>query len=272
MAVILALGLANAGTVTLTGTCNKTSNVNVVNFTLSNSGNDTAESLLLSPMFVSASPANRTYALSALGPSQSHLFTLPLSNVTANGGYTDYFILSYEQGTSAFTAVFLCSLDFGAAPASQLYVTTNVTQGTGSDLVNVSVFNGGASAIDSNVTLVIPPAFLYLSSVSSSVRIGPYQTAHVAFNLSLPSSGQEFYQGGAVASYTSNGEHYSSLEIFTLSDLPQSAQTIATTSGSFTVPAYSLPWIAAGVVIAVIVGLIQRTRRNRKRAQQQAQV
>jgi len=128
-ALLLLTGLPNAGTVTFTGSCTKAAlNSTVISFKLLNSGNDTAYNLFIVPNVRDASPENSSYGINTMTPGSQKTLNITLVNVTARGTYASYFITTYQQGSSVFTAVFPCHLDFYSATVSHVYLTSSVSQ------------------------------------------------------------------------------------------------------------------------------------------------
>lgn len=156
-ALIVLSGYACAGTVTLTGSCPNRALNGTAFFNLSNSGNDSAYRLTIVPRIPTALTEYATYNLDDLPPDSTGVFNMTLVNVTGRGTYAGQVDVAYEQGTDYFTAVFPCTFSFRNATSSSVYLTpTVVNEGDGTVLVRVSVFNGGASEADMNVSLILP--------------------------------------------------------------------------------------------------------------------
>ena len=97
--------LAFAGTVVLTGTCASVVKNNTVNFSIANSGNDSAYGLIVNP-YISGANVIGNYSIARLDPGSTANFAVRLSNITAKGTYVDYFVVDYQQ---AVLSSLLCS-------------------------------------------------------------------------------------------------------------------------------------------------------------------
>jgi len=117
LTLILLIGIASAGTVTLSGGCPPAviSN-NAISFSLSNSGNDSAFNLVLTPFIQTAESVNSSYAINSLGPGASAIVNVSVKNIREPGTSGAYFILEYQQGSAVFAAVFPCLVHFFSAP------------------------------------------------------------------------------------------------------------------------------------------------------------
>lgn len=257
VSLVLLAGVASAGTVTLTGVCvNPSLNSTAVNFTLTNSGNDTAYSLVMSPVVQNAQPSQNTYGANALGPQARLSLNVSFSNVNKRGARGAYFIVAYQQGGSVFTAVFPCLISFYVRTSSQVLLTPYISAGAnGNTTVRVSAFNAGQGTIQANVSLMLPPTFTFRGSRNYTLALGPYQTGNVTFLLGFPLSGlQASYGAAAVASYVASNLSYATLATFTIS-----AQKPASAALS------SLILGAAALAVLLVLALIFVSLRRKKR-------
>jgi len=119
----LLASLAFAGTVVLTGTCASVVKNNTVNFSIANSGNDSAYGLIVNP-YISGANVIGNYSIARLDPGSTANFAVRLSNITAKGTYVDYFVVDYQQGSSFFSAMFPCWLEFGVSATSPIYLNS----------------------------------------------------------------------------------------------------------------------------------------------------
>lgn len=246
--LMLFSGLAFAGTVSITGTCQ--SNLlpgNVLNFTIINTGNDTAYGLTLSPSISGASLLNNTYAISSLPPNIKVPILIPLVNIGVQGTYVDSFMLTYQQGTSTFTALFPCLINLGKATTSGIYLSVNASSSSGRGALNVSIFNGVRENFSVNVTALFPPSFVFSTSKSYTVNLGPYQTKNVFFDFTYP-SGQASYAGAVAGSYISANATYSSF-----------APIIISGSSHASANPVNLVFVGGGLVVLLIILLILRS-------------
>ncbi|MGI0141053.1 MAG: hypothetical protein ACREBF_00150 [Candidatus Micrarchaeales archaeon] len=248
IAIVLLLGIANAGTVTLTASCSTNLQPgNVLNFSIINTGNDTAYNLLFTPMIHGAQPENQTYTLTSLSPNVKTLIPVELVNRTRTGTYVDSFTLAYQQGTQTFTALFPCMVNLGQPTTSGVYLNVNTTSGNGMATVNVSVFNGVQNDFTVNVSALVPPSISFASAPNYIVQIGPYQTKHVVFALTYP-QGVASYGGAIVSHYIYNNLSYSNLVSISIANAPKN------TTGSI-----STTLIGATALVVVVVLLIARS-------------
>ncbi len=247
--ILLMAGAASAGTVTLAGTCSQStinSSSDYTTFTLSNLGNQTAAQLLVVPSFFGGTPTNASQTIPALGPGQNATLTFRFASLSMPGSYASSYGVSYSQGTSTFFVVFPCMLDF-ITPVTSLIRIYNVSQ-SGSTL-SMQVINLGQSAIQANVTVVLPQSFS-TSPPNVTVSIAPSASKKVSFSVSHPSVSGANYGIAASASYAIAGTHYATIQPYTLSFLPSS------TTGSASSLSQYLLYIIIAVVILLLIGLI----------------
>lgn len=252
--IVFLIGITSAGTVSITGTCS--SNLlpgNLLNFTVINTGNDTAYGAILSPFISGANPQNNSYPIGSLTPNIYFKTLIPLLEISEMGTYVNYFILTYQQGTSAFTALFPCLTNVGRPTTSGVYLTVNGSSNGGTTTINVSVFNGVRDNFTVNVSALFPPSFQFIGSKSYLVTLGPYQTKQVQFLMKYP-AGQASYTGAIAEEYSAGNLSYSSFATVTILSSSQQSQT-------------PLNWvlIGGGVLFAALVLLIIRSALKRKK-------
>ncbi len=255
--VIMIMGMASAGTVTLTGTCsqsiiNKTNNYTT--FSLLNSGNETASNITIVPRIYGAMTYNSEETMQYLSPGQNKTASFYFYNFSIPGSYSDAFIVDYSQGGSIFYALFPCIQSIENATHSLVSIS-DVNQ-TGNTL-RLDVVNLGQSQVNVNVSTLLPPSF---SSVpeSANITIGPNSQKNVSFDLFYPGISEAAYSIGLSASYIGNGMHYSVLYPFVIDFY--STKKI---SGP------SIIFIIAGLIIIVMIALIIiSVVKNRKKGNQ----
>ena len=253
-AFYLLFGTVSAGTVTLTGTCQNLIRNNTLQFGLSNSGNDSAFTMLLTPMLKGAKSVGN-YTIPSLGPNGNDTLLIRLSNVTAKGTYTDYILVSYQQGGTYFTSSFPCLLDFGNHTTSQLYVNTNQTFVGKLLKVNVTVFNGASGSITANLSLIMPPGIALSSNAVESITVYNFSKAQATFLISPP-SGSQSYSAAAVVDYEKQGLHYSSFSIFTISG--------PTSGGRYSLIVIALAGFGAVIVLVIALILFAAVRKKKQ--------
>ena len=219
MAFLLLASLAAAGTLTLSGLCRNPVDGTSIVFNLSNSNlsNDTAYNIGIQPFISGARSASEGYAVNGLlQPGAGANVSISLSNITARGTYADYFVTTYMQGMDSFTAVFPCLVSFHNTTVSQIYLTPSVSPGpNGTAKVSVSLFS--AANVTANVSLILPPTFLYESARQLRIGLGPYITKNATFYLKLPSSAQVSYGVAAAAQYEEGNLSYARYVSFSIS-------------------------------------------------------
>ncbi len=218
----LLVSLANAGTVTLSGSCSVYLVNNSITFTLSNLGNDSAYNLIVSPIITGATPINSSYQINSLNPNENYTIHVQLSNFGIPGTYAEEFLVSYQQGLSVFTALFPCQVAIIKPTVSPIYETVRSSIQSNIAIVNVSLYNVIGKSFSGNVSLLVPPEFSYLSNKSYEFHIGPYNSSNFTFKLKLP-TGKASYTLAAVSSFISDNEHYASMSIFSLNGIYSSS-------------------------------------------------
>ena len=255
--LILLVQLAAAGTVTFTGTCgNYVPSSGTLGFRLSNSGNDSAYNLVLTPHIQNAQITNSIYTVSNLGPASSASLNISISKLLQKGVAVVYFTAAYQQSSSVFTAVFPCLVSFVNVTTSQVLLSANSSVSSNNNATaKVRVFNAGTTPVSVNVSLILPPTFTYRSSGFSVVSLGPYQVTNVTFSLGFPVGTQAAYAVGVAGSYSAGNLSYSSLATFIM----QSPKQATASLGSL------LIWAATAVVTVVILLLIISMLRKKPR-------
>lgn len=248
-------GVVSAGTVTITGSCKSTLLPgNIINFTLINSGNDTAYNLLLNPVVQGAKSLNSHYAISALSPNQLTPVNVLLGNVTGRGTFVDSFVLFYQQGASTFSALFPCVIDMGTGSQSELYLSTNTVESNGVATVNVTVTNGANQDIAADVSVLFPPEFTFASPSSYLVNLGPFASKSLKFALNSPSL-QGSFTGIAIAQYQLNGTNYAGYANLLVASAVQAAKS----------PVNYALYAVLVIIIAIILMIVRSALRNKKR-------
>ncbi len=256
-ALLSALGLSAAGTVSLTGSCPTSvinSTANYANFSLFNSGNETATGLLIVPKFPGATTYNSILSLSSISPNQIVSEKIYFYNFSAPGSYSGSFTVQYTQDQNVFFALFPCTLDFLSSSPSRVTITSVNRTG---NVIRVSLVNIGQSQIDANVSLLLPEEF-QSQPKSRIVSLSPEGNSTTAFTISYPSFTGASYSAAATQSYTQNGVHYSSLRQYTIAfESTQNNQSKLT----------YFPYLLGTAVIIAIIGLIifSIVKKRRKR-------
>lgn len=250
-------GLAHAGTVVLTGTCQHQLNASFVSFGLTNSGNDSAYNLHIIPNIQGARLANFSYVISSLGPRGSSTINVTLTNITAKGSYGDYFLVAYQQSSSSFTALFPCLLDFKMPVQSSIIISYNINYTKGGEVVGVNVLNAGNQSVNASISLILPPyTFTYLPGSYQNVSIGPLQQKGVKFTLQNKFGGETSFSGAVVADYIKSGVSYAAVNSLVITSKSPYAATALS----------NLLLIIPAVVIAIIILLLARVFLKKRKA------
>ena len=253
------LNLAHAGTVTLTGSCNATLVNSSIVFSLSNSGNDSAYNLIISPIVGGATPINTSYAISVLPPGQTKTLFIKLTNFGLNGSYVDSFYVTYQQGFSFFSAVFPCLVFINKLAVSPIYEVVGTTPLKNMVIVNVSLFNAARTPINGTVSLVIPPTLPFLSNKSYEFTLQPYTNETFTFKLKSPNNGAS-YSSAAVASFTMSNLHYSSMATFAI--------TPYVAKGGLLSP-LEITTVIIAIILLIALFLLARSIKNKKRRERE---
>ena len=222
---------------------------------MNNSGNDTAYNLHILPTIYNTTTSSSYYTISSLAPENSYVANILLSNITANGTYLDYITVSYQQGSSVFSALFPCLEDFFTPTQSQIILTDNITQNNGVYNINVSTFNAGRSLVYVNDSIILPPGFTYLTPTFNRTEINGLNHTSIIFRVK-GSSSTGSYSGAIASSYVENGLMYSTFLSIVLA---------LNSSGNTPSSGISLFYIVIIVVIALFVILIIRALLMRKK-------
>jgi hypothetical protein len=244
---MLLFGIATAGTVTLTGSCaTKSFEGGDMHFNLSNSGNDTAYNLVITPFLKNVRLLVPFYTVSSLGPNSNVTLDVDVNGITESGVSTGYFLTSYQQGTDVFSAVFPCLYTLGTTTSSQVLISQkNTVSSTGNATVTVSVFNAGLDQEQVNVSLMLPPVFKYTGVKSYLLEVGPSSTTNATFNLFISPSTQGSYSVAASASYFDGNLSHATLSTFVIAAPTPSTGSLA-----------NIVMYAAFAVVIVVFALV----------------
>ncbi|MCL5430029.1 MAG: hypothetical protein M1504_00960 [Candidatus Marsarchaeota archaeon] len=242
-------GTAYSGTVTLTGTCHSTLSSNYVNFTISNSGNDSATDMYVTPYLFgmgNGSAASASYA-GLLGPGQNYSHSFYINSAPIHGTYAIGFITSYSQGGSAFSAAFPCLASFGAVEGSGISIG-NIAQSKG-DYLEATIYNNRSTAVNATVYAIAPYSLEILpKSISLSLNPGSYKNVSFEVNSSIP-DGIGAFTLAIAAEYTVNGTHHATMSTY---DMKAGSSVVQIGVGENRY----LPEEIIGTIIIMLVALI----------------
>jgi len=248
------LNLVHAGTVILTGSCNATLVNSSIVFSLSNSGNDSAYNLIISPIVEGATPLNTSYPMNVLAPGQTKTIYVKLTNFGLNGTYVDAFYVTYQQGFSFFSAVFPCLVFINKPTVSPIYEVVKTTPLKNIVIVNVSLFNAARTPVNGTVSLIIPPTLSFISNKSYGFTLQPYTNESFTFKLQSPNNGVS-YSSAAVASFNISNLHYSSMAIFSIT--PYVAKSALLSPLEITA-------VIIAIILLIALFLLARSIKNKK--------
>ena len=254
-ALLAFLNLAHAGTVTLTGSCNATLVNSSIVFSLSNSGNDSAYNLIISPIIEGATPVNTSYSISVLSPGQTKTLYVKLTNFGLDGTYVDAFYVTYQQGFSFFSAVFPCLVFINKSTVSPIYEVVRTTPLKNMVIVNVSLFNAARTPINGTISLIVPPTLPFISNKSYGFTLQPYTNESFTFKLQSPNNDAS-YSAAAVASFNISNLHYSSMATFSI--IPYVAKSVPLSPLEITT-------IIIAIILLIALFLLARSIKNKKR-------
>jgi len=249
------LNLVHAGTVILTGSCNATLVNSSIVFSLSNSGNDSAYNLIISPIVEGATPLNTSYPMNVLAPGQTKTIYVKLTNFGLNGTYADTFVVAYQQGPSFFTAVFPCLVSINKPAVSPIRENVETTSLKNVVIVNVSLFNAERAKINGSLYLIVPPTLSFISNKSYSFSLSNYSEENFTFKLEPPKSGVS-YSSAAVASFNMSNLHYSSMVTFSIT--PYVAKSALLSPLEITA-------VIIAIILLIALFLLARSIKNKKR-------
>ena len=253
------LNLAHAGTVTLTGSCNATLVNSSIVFSLSNSGNDSAYNLIISPLVEGATLLNTSYPINVLAPGQTKTIYVKLTNFGLNGSYVDAFYVTYQQGFSFFSAVFPCLVYINKPTVSPIYEVVRTTPLKNMVIVNVSLFNAARTPLNGTISLIVPPTLSFISNKSYGFTLQPYTNESFTFKLQSPNNGAS-YSSAAVASFNMSNLHYSSMATFSITSYVANSTLLS-----------PLEITAAVIAIILLMALfiLARSIKNKKRRERE---
>jgi len=253
------LNLAHAGTVTLTGSCNATLVNSSIVFSLSNSGNDSAYNLIISPLVEGATPLNKSYAISMLLPGQTKTLSVKLTNFGLNGTYVDAFYVTYQQGFSFFSAVFPCLVYINKPTVSPIYEVVRATSLKNIIIVNVSLFNAARTPVNGTISLVVPPTLSFISNKSYGFTLQPYTNESFTFKIQSPNNGAS-YSSAAVASFNMSNLHYSSMATFSITPYVAKSGLLSP---------LEITAVIVVIILLIALFLLARSIKNKKRRERE---
>ncbi len=245
LVVFLALVPVYAGTVTLTGTCTQQSQ-GLINFSLFNSGNDSALLVSVTPHVHAVNSS--VYTTNSIGPGQMFSFVVQTAQHN-NGSYVYYFSVRYSQTGSVFYAVFPCSTVFGNGTVGSVAMNYSLSYYNTNYTIYVYVHNYENFGIADNISLILPQDFNYITQPFYTVEIPAGGNGTAVLKVRSNATGS--YSGAIVSNYLANGTDHASLLNIILT--PQSTQQ----AKSF-ISLNSLFELFAVLVIALLILLIAR--------------
>ncbi len=252
-----------AGTVTLTGTCQSNINRNgSINFSISNSGTDSASAVLLQSYSAFSNKLTGSYSANQIGPGRTAFFEINSSMGNRTGSFAYSFLLTYQQNTQIFTVVFPCVVQSNGTSASLAAISNVSVQDVNSttEKISGSIYSFSQSPISGNLTLILPPALKPKSNTTISFTANPYSYYNFTLYANAPSQNNT-YSGAVALQYSDNGTTHSYVSIIKI--IPYSAN-----QGQL--KAYLIQG-AILAVIAIILILVARQRIIKRKKQNVSQ-
>ncbi len=243
---------AFAGTVTLTGTCvSKLNSNNTINFSISNSGTDSASGLFIQSFPAFSNITTGYYYANQITPEGTAHFAINSSISNSIGTFIYYFIATYQEGTQLFTVVFPCSVKNSETYSSMAGISNVSVKDVNSSTFRVtgSIYSFSQSRISGNIVLIAPPELKRQGSAPVPFSISPYQYSNFTFYGNLQ-PGNSTYSGAVALEYAYNGINYGSLDIISINPYQPG-------------PDYLKEYAAPLAVIAAVIMLLLLVLRQR---------
>ncbi len=255
---------ASAGTVVLTGTCiAPPANSSTLAFSIANSGNDSATQMVINPTVFGANVSLHSISIGQLSPGANYTVEINITNVSAPGMHAAYYTAVYQQGSSIFSTVFPCLVPVHTATNSSLELTTNSSvSGSGTETVNVTVYNAG-SPVTARVFLALSPLFRYIGPDFYNVSLAQYESRNLTFKFSVPASLTLSYSAGAFATYTYDNKSYGSMSTFSIAAEGQPPAKTAS-QGTFSLLLYGMVVVIVAVVALLVFAIARRSLRHKR--------
>ena len=213
LVMIAALPLIpSAGTITLTGTCTgAVSNQATLWFSLINTGNEGALGLVIQPHLHGFATNSAFYNVGLLAPGKPVNYTMSIYGNVLYGSYPEWFVVTYNQSASQFSAVFPCLVAVGQPSASAVAINSIQQQG---NILRATIQNNGA--LPENLTLygIAPPSFNITKEVNMSIQ--GYQETNVSFAMRSPNNTGS-YTVAVALSYRQGNRSYAALSTYVVS-------------------------------------------------------
>jgi hypothetical protein len=262
LSLALIVGISSGGTVTLTGTCTGsvlTASSNVVTLNITNSGDDSAIDLRISPLIYGFSATNEGPSSALLPPQGGVSYRFTAANLSTNGSYVEQFFASYDQGQSQFHALFPCLVFVGHSVTGNVSISSVKQQSDGS--IVVSVNNTYGAALNATVEGFAPDP-IAISPQSQKVSLPP-GVSTLSFSRSSTGALSASYVSDFVVSYEMNGTHYSSLFTYVIGSSAPSPNNVL----SFVKA--NLVWLATAAAVVALLALIALSLFAHRRARRQ---
>ncbi|MDE1834848.1 MAG: hypothetical protein KGH64_05940 [Candidatus Micrarchaeota archaeon] len=203
--------MANAGTVTLTGTCLSNPSNNTLVFSIINSGNEAGQNLGVSLHILGVNYAPKQYSIGTLRPGATNTISISLASLYQQGSLPAYLLVNYLQDGYTYYAAFPCQANLASTTLSNIKITSSVASIRSNESeITADITNTGNSTINANIALILPPIFSYNRNLTQHVMLGPHATSTTAFKISY-SPGNVSAGGSVAAYYVMNGLYYSTL-------------------------------------------------------------
>ena len=238
--------ISSAGTVTLTGTCaGAVSSHATIWFSLVNTGDQDAQDIVIQPQLHGFSTNSSYFAAGTLAPDKPVNYTMPVLGNVLYGSYPESFVVTYNQGSSQFSAVFPCLISVGHPSAGVVSITGIRQQGS---VLNATIRNSGALPENLTVYGMAPPSFNMTGEVNTSIQ--GYQEKNVSFSMTVP-KGAGSYTVAVALSYRSGNLNYAALD----TDVVSSSQSANVQQNPFALDPAETFIVAVIAVILVLLAI-----------------
>ncbi len=257
VSIAFLMNLSLASTVTLSGSC-KTSYVNgseYVNFWLSNSGNGTAQGVILTGTPVGLK-TNTLDNISMLGPSENKTVSFLIDNTTIPGSYAFGVYVSYTQDQQNFIVSFPCIVAIGNRTISPL-VINNLS--VVNDRLSARLTNIASYPINATANFINPPE-IKMTPKSILLQVGPDSSVWANATVAHPTGKTETVNVALFISYAQLGQNYVTMQNQSISFGPTAVAAYGAPTGSDT-----LLYLLGGFILLIIVLIILSIAIKRKK-------
>ena len=255
------ISTAFAGTVTLTGTCSAKLNPNnTINFSISNSGTESASNLFIASFPAFSGKQTGYYSANQIAPGQHSMFSINATQGNMTGTFIYYFVATYAQGMQIFTVVFPCTVKNSDTYPSTIGIsnlTVDYVNSTSAKIAG-SIYSFSQQQVSGNLTVIVPPMFRNAGE-KMQFSVGPYQYSNFTFYIGPQNQQNATYSGAVALEYSQNGINYAALSVMAIKPYPQQQDPLK----EYAIQAASLLIILALIALAVRQRILKRRKKVR---------